>query len=156
MMRIVHANFVRPRNCEDPDVLLDEWRTLIDVAAAVAEAGAEVTLVQSFSRDALISRRGVKCHFVAEPALPGFATGMTPWRLARAALHVRPDVIHVNGLDFPAHTRAMCATGIPVVAQDHASRPGGRRWQRRWGLRRIAGIVFTDPSRPSHSSRMEV
>ena len=51
MMRIVHAIWCDREIAEDPDVLLDEWRTLIDVAAAVVEAGAEVTLVQSFSRD---------------------------------------------------------------------------------------------------------
>jgi hypothetical protein len=39
--------------------------------------------------------------------------------------------IPVNGLDFAGHTRAMCATPIPVLAQDHASRPGGLPLRRR-------------------------
>jgi glycosyltransferase involved in cell wall biosynthesis len=143
-MRVVHANFVRPRGHVDPDRLVEEWPTLLDVAAAVAEAGVEATLIQSFARDAFIKRRGVACRFVREPALAGFATGLAPWRLARAAAAIGPEVIHVNGLDFPGHTRAMCTTGIPVLAQDHASRPGGRRLRRRWGLARVAGAAFTD------------
>jgi glycosyltransferase involved in cell wall biosynthesis len=143
-MRVVHANFVRSTGHSDPDRLLEEWPTLIDVAAAVLDAGVEVTLVQSFPREAAIERRGVKCSFVREPVLPGSAAGLAPWRLARAAVASSPEVIHVNGLDFPGHTRAMCTIGIPVLAQDHASRPGARALARRWGLARVAGVAFTD------------
>lgn len=143
-MRVVHANFMRPAGHPDPERLLEEWPTLIDVAAAVAGAGAEVMLVQSFARDAVIERRGVTCRFVREPAVPGLATGLAPRRLAGSAACSGADVIHVNGLDFPRHTRAMCATGIPVLVQDHASRPGSLRWRRRWGLGLIAGVAFTD------------
>lgn len=143
-MRVVHANFVQPRRCRDPEELLESWPTLIDVAAAVADAGAQVTLVLSFARDAVIERHGVTCRFVHEPALPGFASGFAPWRPAQAAASAGADAIHVNGLDFPAHTRAMCATGIPVLAQDHATRPGRRQPRRAWGLARVAGIAFTD------------
>ncbi len=142
-MRIVQANFVRPGH-SDPHRLLEQWPTLIDVAAAVAEAGAEVSLIQSFSCDAEFHIRGVHCRFVREPALPRFAAGMAPWRLAGVAARTGAEIIHVNGLDFPAHTRAMCATGIPVLVQDHASRPGGRRLRRRWGLARVSGVAFTD------------
>jgi glycosyltransferase involved in cell wall biosynthesis len=143
-MRVVHASFVRPRGHDDPDRLLTEWPTLIDVAAAVVDAGLAVTLVQSFARDAVVERRGVTCRFVREPAFPGFSSGFAPHRLAQAAAASGADVIHVNGLDFPGHTRAMCATGIPVLAQDHASRAGGRRLRRAWGLARVAAAAFTD------------
>lgn len=144
MMRVVHANFLRPLHHSDPGRLLEEWPTLIDVAAAVAATGVEVTLIQSFGRDALVHQRGVCCRFVREFALPGYASGLQPFRLAREAKGVGADVIHVNGLDFPGHTRAMSATGLPVLVQDHASRPGGRKRLRRWGLAGIAGIAFTD------------
>ena len=143
-MRVVHASFVRPPHHADPDRLLEEWPTLIDVAAAVADAGVGVTLVQSFGRDLTIARRGVECRFVREPALPGSWSGLAPWRAASAAAEAKADVIHVNGLDFPAHTRAMTATSIPVLAQDHASRAGAGRMRRRWGLARISGAAFTD------------
>jgi glycosyltransferase involved in cell wall biosynthesis len=64
--------------------------------------------------------------------------------MARAAREARPDVIHVNGLDFAAHTRAMTATRIPVLVQDHGSHAGHGRVRRRWGLANIAGAAFTD------------
>lgn len=142
-MRVVHASFVRPHHA-DPDRLLEQWPTLIDVAAAVANAGLDVTLVQSFARNLTITRRGVACRFVREPALPGSWSGLAPWRAARAAAEAEPVVIHVNGLDFPAHTRAMTATSIPVLAQDHASRAGAGRICRRWGLATISAAAFTD------------
>jgi glycosyltransferase involved in cell wall biosynthesis len=143
-MRVVHANFVRPLGHADPERLLEEWPTLLDVAAAVVETGGSVTLIQSFSRDAALNSRGVECRFVSERFLPGRSTGMSPRRVARAAAASQPDVIHVNGLDFPVHTRAMSATGIPVLVQDHASRPGGGLLRRRWGLAAVAGVAFTD------------
>ena len=143
-MRVVHANFIRPPHHSDPDRLLEEWPTLIHVAAAVSEAGVEVGIVQSFTRDAVIARRGVTCNFVREPAFPGTLSGLAPWRLARLAKAERPAVIHVNGLDFPAHTRAMTATRIPVLVQDHGSRAWRGRLKRRWGLSGITAAAFTD------------
>ncbi len=144
LMRVIHANFIRPPHHADPDRLLQEWPTLLDVAAAVCEAGIEISILQSFARDAVIDRRGIKCRFVAEPAIPGAWWGLAPWRPARLAKAARPDVIHVNGLDFAAHTRAMTDTAIPVLVQDHGSRAGRGRYRRRWGLSRIAAAVFTD------------
>lgn len=143
-MRVVHANIVRPRERIDPERLLADWPTLGDVAGAVARAGAEVTVVQAFHRDAAIEAEGVRYRFVAEPALPGRASGAMPWRLAAAARAARPDVIHVNGLDFALHTRMLCGLGVPVLAQDHASAAGRRRARRRWGLAKVAGAAFTD------------
>lgn len=143
MIRVVQVNFVRPAGHSDPDRLLAEWPTLIDIGESVTIAGAEVTLVQSFGRDATIERKGVTCRFVAERTLPSRATGLEPRKLARAVFGIDPQVIHVNGLDFPLHTRAMCSSSVPVLVQDHGSRPGGRWRRRQWGLRRIAGAAFT-------------
>ena len=143
-MRVVHVNIVRPRERADPEELLDTWQTLGDVATAVHRAGADVTVVQSFHRDAELVREGVKFRFVAEPALPGRTVGLLPRRLADAAREQAPDVIHVNGLDFAWHTQVLCGIGVPVLAQDHASVPYARRIRRRWGLARVAGVAFTD------------
>ena len=140
-MRVTQVNVVRPRDRPDPDELLERWPTLADIALATQRAGAEVTVVQSFHRDASLSRDGVRYRFVIEPAFPGRATGLMPARLARAAASA--DVIHVNGLEFARHIPALCATGIPVLAQDHASRAGLRSDRRRRALRRVAGVAFT-------------
>ena len=142
-MRVVHVNVVQPLGHPEPDALLRAWPTLSDVAAAVASAGAEVTVVQSFDRDAEIVRDGVRFRFVREPAIPGRATGLRPGKIAAVVRDCRPDVVHMNGLDFARHTRAVSRLGVPVLAQDHASRPGIARARRRRALARVAGVAFT-------------
>lgn len=142
-MRVAHVNVVRPRGHPEPDALLRAWPTLGDVAAAVASTGAEVTVVQSFDRDAEIVRHGVRFLFVREPAIPGRATGVRPANIAAAVRDCGPDVIHMNGLDFARHTRALSRLGVPVLAQDHASRPAIARARRRHALAGVAGVAFT-------------
>ncbi len=141
-MRVVHVSLVRPKGRPDPEALLAAWPTLGDVAEAVAEAGVETTVVQSFHRDAELRRNGVLYRFVAEAALPGRPTGLDPGRMARAVRAADPDVIHVNGLDFAWHTRVLCGLGPPVLAQDHAS--AALPLLARWGLAKVAGLAFTD------------
>jgi glycosyltransferase involved in cell wall biosynthesis len=143
-VRVVHVNLVRPRGRPEPEALLAVWPTLGDVATAVARAGVEVTVIQSFHRPADLRRDGVLYRFVPEQALPGRPTGLSPWRLARAARDQGPDVIHVNGLDFGWHTRVLSGVGAPVLVQDHATVAGRASALTRWGLGRVAGAVFTD------------
>ncbi len=145
-MRVVHVSLVRPRGRPEPEALLEAWPTLGAVAEAAAQAGAEVSVVQAFHRDARLQRGGVAYRFVAEPALPGAAGGFQPWRLAGAVAACAPDVIHVNGLDFPWHTRVLCGLGAPVLTQDHASTAGQGPALRRWGLAKVAAAAFTDPA----------
>jgi glycosyltransferase involved in cell wall biosynthesis len=145
-MRVVHVSCVRDPLGRTGAELLDAWPTLGDVAAAVRRAGAEVTVLQAAHADAEHERDGVVFRFVAEPRLPGrrWVTGAMPWRLARAAAALRPDVIHLNGLAFPLHARALCGVGAPVLAQDHASEPPRRLAAlHRWGLARVSGVAFT-------------
>jgi len=143
VIRVAQIGIVRPRERIDPDHLLADWPTLAHVAAATQRAGAEVTVIQSLHRDAEIVRDGVRYRFVAEPALPGRATGLMPWRLARAVRATAPDVLHVNGLDFPRHMRALRRLGVPILVQDHASRAGAGGSKRLRALEYIAGIAFT-------------
>lgn len=143
MIRVAQIGIVRPREKIDPDRLLADWPTLADIATATQRAGAEVTVIQSFHRDAEIVRDGVRYRFVAEPALPGRATGLMPGRLARAVRAAAPDVLHVNGLDFPRHMRALRKLGVPTLVQDHASRAGAGGNKRRRALEHITGIAFT-------------
>ncbi len=143
-LRVLHIGVVRPRDRPSPEQLLARWPTLGAVASAVARAGVEITVLQPFHRAAQLEQGGVTYRFVEEPALPGRSTGFMPWRLAAEARRCRPDVIHVNGLDFPAHIRALCGVGAPVLVQDHASAPDRHRCARRWGLAKVAGALFTD------------
>lgn len=130
-MKIVQVNLAPPPKGIAPEALLDLWPTLRDVAIAVNRAGAEVTVIQSFDRDAELSREGVRFRFV-------------PQHVARAVAAEKPDAIHVNGLDFAWHTRLLSRLGPPVLVQDHA---GNARWRpmvRRLGLGRVSGAAFTD------------
>lgn len=145
-MRVAHVNVVQPRERITPEQLLEDWPTLRTVAAAVGQAGVEISVFQAFHQDADRIVDGVRYCFVAEPTLPRHVTGAMPWRVASAVRAARPDVIHVNGLDFAWHTRVLCRLGVPVLAQDHASVPWRRRAWRRWGLSRVAGVAFTDAS----------
>lgn len=143
-MRVVHVNLVRPPGRPAPEALLDAWPTLGDVAGAVARAGVEVVVAQSFHKAAELVRDGVLYRFTPELALPGRPTGLSPWRLARVVRDCAPDVIHVNGLDFAWHTRVLNTLGPPVLVQDHASTAERASALMRWGLERVAGAAFTD------------
>ncbi|MGN6820692.1 MAG: glycosyltransferase family 4 protein [Sphingomonas sp.] len=142
-MRVAQVNIVRPRTRIDPERLLADWPTLPAIAAAAQRAGAEVTVVQSFHRDAEFVADGVRYRFVAEPALPGRATGLRPGRLARAVADGAPQILHVNGLDFARHMAALRRLRLPVLVQDHASRAGAGGAPRRRALAGVAGIAFT-------------
>jgi glycosyltransferase involved in cell wall biosynthesis len=150
-MRVVQVNCARDPLRRKGTDLLDAWSTLPSVASAVRSAGAEVSVVQSANEDCECERNGVSFHFVAEPWFGGKSSaGYAPWRIARAAKALRPRVVHMNGLAFPFHTRALCALGIPVLVQDHANDPRSRmRHLRRWGLAKAAGLAFTSREQAS-------
>jgi glycosyltransferase involved in cell wall biosynthesis len=144
-VRVLHVSLVRDRQNRGGDALLDAWPTLPAVAEAVHGAGAEVDVLVAAHRDEQVERGGVRYHFVAEPRLPSrrLISGAMPWRIARAAAALRPDVVHVNGLGFPLHVRPL--TGVaPVLVQDHAHAPPRRlRAVHRWGMERVRGVAFT-------------
>jgi glycosyltransferase involved in cell wall biosynthesis len=145
-MRVVHVNCVRDPSRRTGAELLDAWPTLVSVASAIKRAGVDVAIVQSSHEDSTCEREGMAVRFVAEPWMGRPRVGYAPWRLARTVKALRPDVIHVNGLGFPFHTRALCALGPPVLVQDHADPPRSRmRGLRRWGLAKIAAVAFTAP-----------
>ncbi|HUE79334.1 MAG TPA: glycosyltransferase family 4 protein [Sphingomicrobium sp.] len=166
-VHVVHANVVRPRERIEPEQLLRSWPTLPDIATAVQRAGAEVTVLQCFHRDAELLASGVRYLFVREPGLPRKLAGLAPWRLASAAKAVSSDIIHLNGFEFAAHARLLCGLGIPVLVQDHASSLQMRFPARRsWGYRRISAAAFTSAAQganflagaglPKHTSLFEI
>ncbi|HET7460043.1 MAG TPA: glycosyltransferase family 4 protein [Longimicrobium sp.] len=145
-MHVLHVGCVRDPLDRTGAALLDAWPTLHDVALAVHRAGARVTVLQAAHEDGALERDGVRYRFVAEPRLPGrrWVTGALPGRLARAAAALRPDVIHLNGLGFPLHARALCGAGAPVLAQHHGGPPPRRLAAlHRWGYARVAAVAFT-------------
>lgn len=140
-LRIAQVNCVVDPGRREPEALLAAWPTLPAIAEATADAGAEVVVVQASHAGMRFARRGVGYHFV--PVAAGRA--LAPWRLRRAVAALAPDIIHLNGLDFPLHARLLSSLAPPVLMQDHASRADRPRLGRlrRWGHARAAATLFT-------------
>jgi glycosyltransferase involved in cell wall biosynthesis len=144
-MHVVQVSCVPDRLRRPPAELLDAWSTLDSVAVAVRSTGVDVTVVVSSHQDAVHEREDVTFHFIAERFIGGSAlAAYTPVRLTRLVKALRPDVVHINGLGFPFHIRALSAQRAPVLVQHHADNPHGRmRALKQWGLAKISGVAFT-------------
>lgn len=140
-LRIAQVNCVLDPERREPEALLAAWQTLPAIAEATAGAGVEVVVVQASHAGARFTRRGVRYHFIPVAAERAFA----PWRLRRAVQDVAPDIVHLNGLDFPLHARLLSTLVPPVLVQDHASRAARPRLGRlrRWGHAHAAAALFT-------------
>lgn len=127
--------------------LLRAWPTLSDVAGAVRDAGARVSVLHAGWRDETVRHDDIDYRFVAEPRpLRLSPRHVLPLRLARAAARLRPDAIHLNGLHFPLLARALrhALPGTPLLLQHHAEQPPHRfRRLHGWGLRAADGLAFT-------------
>ncbi|HEU4884600.1 MAG TPA: glycosyltransferase family 4 protein [Longimicrobium sp.] len=148
-MRAIHLSAFRDPRGRGGAELLRAWPTLTDVAAAAAGAGVEVQVVQAGWRDETIEAAGVLVHFVSEQGariLPRRLSTALPVRLMARVRALRPDVIHFQGLGFPAAARMAASLGVPVLVQDHMDRVPrpSRRALYRWGYARTAGVAFTD------------
>lgn len=150
-LRVVHLSCHRDPQRRTGEELLRAWPTLLDVARAAAGAGAEVEVLQAGWRDETLEEGGVRVRFVAERGMdggwiPSRLAWNAPVRLLRAAREARPDVIHFQGLGFPAQTWLAASGRTPVLAQDHGDKPlppGWRRALQRRALARAAGVAFT-------------
>jgi glycosyltransferase involved in cell wall biosynthesis len=154
-MRIVQANAVYDPAAKTSDELLERNRTLTEWSAAVAAAGATVSVVQRFRAAARLERDAVAYEFVADQQPPWLSTRGAPAEFIKAIAAQSPDVVHVNGLIFPqlvAGIRAAVGKTVAIVVQHH----GGEfpisgsglvgMWQRqRWrnGLAAADAISFT-------------
>jgi glycosyltransferase involved in cell wall biosynthesis len=165
-LRAVHVSFHVDAQRRDPETLLRTWPTLLGVAAAVARAGVEATVVQASSPRQTIERDGVILHFVDDVRgvplrLPGGLPFVRrPSRLLACVAAASPDVVHVHGLQFPYAMRqlARALPGIPMVVQDHASQAprGWRRHAWRAALPPLAGVAFSarEQSEPFIAARV--
>jgi glycosyltransferase involved in cell wall biosynthesis len=139
----------------DPDALLERYPLLTGWAGAVAGAGVDaVAVVQRFRRDAVVRRRGVDYHFVADAGPPTPPSWFWGARISRAVRRLAPDVVHVDGLVFPMVVRALrrkLPRRTAIVVQDHggihAQSASLRSWRwralHRFGLSGADGFLFT-------------
>src|SRR6185295_3785206 len=139
-MHVVQLNYAIDAGLSDPDEVLARYRTLTGWSDAVAAAGAvRMSVVQRFQRDARVVRNGIEYTFCRSSSVHHAVAG------------AQPDVVHVNGLIFPAHTwllRQRLAAPTAMVVQDHGggvpdSRlgPAGRAI-RRWMLGAADAFLF--------------
>ena len=142
-MHVAQISFFTDPEARPPEQLLTDWPSLADVAECVYRAGVRVSVVQACVHSERKTRHGVNYHF-----LP---FGRDRWVRAGSAFAalmrgLTPDVLHVHGLSFPHDVLSLAAAapGIPILLQDHASRPP-RPWRRnlwRRGFAAASGIAF--------------
>jgi glycosyltransferase involved in cell wall biosynthesis len=141
-------------DAEDPDALLDRYRTLNGWSYALADAGARVVVVQRFRQDAVLRRGPVDFHFIADGTAPSPTARFWGPRIVRAVRALDPDVVHVDGLVFPlvvAHLRMALSRRTAILVQDHGGLPdpsvlfrsGPRRVVYAASLRAADGFFFT-------------
>jgi glycosyltransferase involved in cell wall biosynthesis len=152
-LRVVQVSFYVDPQRRDAETLLREWPTLAKVAAAVARAGVNVTIVQASDRRDTVYRDGIPFHFVddtraAPVRLPlGLRWPRRPRRILQLVASLLPDVVHVHGFQYPVAIRQLVRRmrGVPVLVQDHASTvpPPARRAVWRWACAGVAAVAFT-------------
>jgi glycosyltransferase involved in cell wall biosynthesis len=148
-LHVVQVGFYVDPQRREPAQLLEDWPTLVDVAESARQGGVRVTVVQACRRPEILSRNGIRYHFVASDA-------DTP-ALIR---NLDPDVIHIHGLHFPREVLALAAflPEVPILLQDHASALP-RLWRRplyRRAFAAAAGVAFCarPQSRPFEAARL--
>lgn len=147
MTHIVIVNYACAPDLKEPDELLDRYFSLVSWADGLAQAGAQVSVMQAFAADAQRERNGVLYRFVNDGNASHPRIWQVPRRLHAAVAQARPDVAHVNGLLFPWQTWALgrLLPSCALTLQHHAERPwtGLRGVLQRIGLRHVDGFLFT-------------
>lgn len=155
-MRICVVNFAYDERLRSPEELLERYDSLTGWCEALAAGGASrVTVVQRFRADAALVRDGIHYRFHDDRL---FNRSRLPLRI-RQRHHLieaaEPDVVHVNGLDFPLETRLLrraLRSEAALIVQDHASGDPGsprsiahaaRRAVRRRLMQSVDGFLFT-------------
>jgi glycosyltransferase involved in cell wall biosynthesis len=144
MLRVAQIGFFLDPRQREPQQLLHDWPTMVDVAEAAAGAGAKVSVIQASSHQQTLRRGEVSYHFLApQRQAPGLARAAA---LDRLLGKLNADVLHVHGLGFPHQVLALAklAPATPMLVQDHADQPP-RIWRRplwRRALSAAAGLCF--------------
>ncbi|MDE2262529.1 MAG: glycosyltransferase family 4 protein [Gammaproteobacteria bacterium] len=146
-LRAVQVGFHLDPQGREPVQLLQDWPSLVHVADAAKQAGIDVSVVQACRRAQTLNHNGVRYHF--------FTDGAAAPALIRC---LDPDVVHIHGLCFPREVLQLAAQlpGVPLLLQDHASRPP-RLWQRALWRRAFAeatGVAFCAREQSAAFSRM--
>jgi len=121
-MKLVQVNVAFDPQLRIPDALLDAYHTLTGWSDAMVGAGLSTSVVQAFTDDARLHRRGVDYLFCR----PGTAD---PGPLLDAVSACAPDIVHLNGFDAPDVARGLrrvLPSSVPIVMQHHGGLPPRR------------------------------
>ncbi len=154
-LRLTVVNAAFDRAITGAAALLDRYDTLTHWCRALRETGAHLEVVQRFSRDATVERDGVTYHCLADgtAGTPSWRDGLT--RVVERTRTTTPDLVHVNGLGFPALVAALrdgLGPAPVIVLQDHAglAPPAGggfmesfKRLRWKTGLDHADAVSFT-------------
>ena len=130
-----------------PETLLERYETQAAWAESLQAAGAIVSVVQRFGADIEITRNAVRYRFVRDLARKHGSVVDSPRRVHHAIAGLRPDVVHVHGLQFgrQAWQLKRLLGPVPILVQDHANLPP-RHWLNRFtlrnALRRMDAVSF--------------
>ena len=148
-MRVVYLVYSYGPDLKSPEQLLERYITVRAWAEALSKAGAGVTVIQRFWRDAVLEDADVTYKFVADSCSPHLRGWEIPRRCHGEVAAAAGDdtVVHFNGLLFPMQLqalRSLVSTGVAIVAQHHAERPWPRhrRFLQRAGLKAADGFLF--------------
>ncbi len=152
-MRLAIVNDVYAADAPTAEALLARYPTLTGWADAVAAEGVSVAVFQRFHRDGSL-RRGAVAYTMGRdpsPPIPPRTFAGSP-ALLDAIVRFSPDVVHVNGLDFPLAIRRLrrVVPQAAIAVQDHGGfdprrlRPPRRLWMR-FGLRAADALLVAAP-----------
>jgi hypothetical protein len=142
LLHVAQIGFFEDPQRRPPLELLKSWTTLGDVAEAACRGGVRVSVIQAAAQAERLESHGV--HYYFGPFGRGAAA---PNRaLGELLAELAPDVLHVHGLDFSQAVLALAqlVPGVPIILQDHASRPP-RLWRRplwRRSMAAAAAVAF--------------
>jgi glycosyltransferase involved in cell wall biosynthesis len=148
MLHVAQVSFFLDPRGREPEQLLDDWPSLVDVAEAASAAGVRVSVIQACARERRLTRNGVDYHFLApDEVVPTIACSDAFNGLIR---NLGAQIFHVHGLGFPEDMQALArlVPETPMIAQDHANQPP-RPWRRllwRRGLATLSGVAFCSSS----------
>jgi glycosyltransferase involved in cell wall biosynthesis len=150
LLHVAQISFFNDPEGRSPEQLLQAWPSLVDAAEAAAGAGLGVSVIQACAHTRTLVRNGVSYYF--RPF--GRASAHSPNDLGELLRKLAPQVLHVHGLDFADDVVALAALapGVPILLQDHASRPPRpwqrRRWRRGFAVAAAVSFCSREQARP--------
>lgn len=147
-MHISCVSYYYDRFLKSPEELLAHYPTLAQWADALVSAGARVSVVQRFHRDADLLRNGVLYRFVRSPHPRFGSMSDRAGQVNRAVAALKPDVVHAHGIGFARQAAGIktLLPDVPILLQDHANLPAYRwpsRVTLRAAMRAIDAVSFT-------------